>query len=134
MATRSRIGYVNENGSITSAYCHYDGYPQHNGKILKEHYTTLDKVKQLVDGGDMTCLGATCDKPEGHTWENPVENVTVYYGRDRGEKNVDAKVSPTKETFVELAKGSWGEYVYIFENGKWSYSEVSCFMERSIRV
>jgi hypothetical protein len=125
MATRSRIGYVNENGQIVSAYCHYDGYPKHNGKILKKHYTTLDKVKQLVNRGDMSCLGDVCEKPEGHSFATPSPRVTVYYGRDRGEKNVNAKISATKKDLVKLAEGSWGEYVYLFENGKWAYCDVS---------
>ena len=124
MATRSRIGYVNEAGSIVSAYCHYDGYPQHNGKILLKHYNTIDKVRELVIEGDMSCLRPTCRKVEGHTFDNPDGNVTVYYGRDCGEKNTEAKVCKTKDELVEMADGSWGEYVYLFENGKWTYSPV----------
>ena len=38
MATRSNIGIVNEDDSITAIYCHWDGYPEHNGKILLNHY------------------------------------------------------------------------------------------------
>lgn len=124
MATRSRIGYTNNDGSIVSAYCHYDGYPQHNGKILLESYQTLDKVKELVNNGDMSCLRSRCDKPEGHTWEKPHADVTLYYGRERGEKNVEARISKSKDELVQLANGSWGEYVYLFENGKWTFSPV----------
>jgi hypothetical protein len=124
MSTRSRIGYTNNDGSIVSAYCHYDGYPQHNGKILLESYKTLGKVKELVNGGDMSVLRSRCDKPEGHTFEKPHTGATVYYGRDRGEKNVEARISNSKDDFVLLAEGSWGEYAYLFENGKWIFCSV----------
>ena len=42
MATRSVIGIVNLDKSITGIYCHYDGYPENNGKILLNHYTDAD--------------------------------------------------------------------------------------------
>jgi len=29
MATRSNVGYVKANGSISAVYCHWDGYPEH---------------------------------------------------------------------------------------------------------
>ena len=27
MATRSAIGYINIDGTVTGTYCHWDGYP-----------------------------------------------------------------------------------------------------------
>lgn len=33
MATRSRIGIENQDGTVTSVYCHWDGYPENNGRI-----------------------------------------------------------------------------------------------------
>ena len=55
MATRSRIGLQLSDDSIVSVYCHYDGYPAHNGRILCTHYDTIEKVRELIDGGDMSC-------------------------------------------------------------------------------
>ena len=54
MATRSRIGIELKDGSILSAYHHWDGYPQWLGRILNTHYTSRDKVADLIDGGDMS--------------------------------------------------------------------------------
>ena len=39
MATRSRIAIEKENGTVESIYCHWDGYPENNGRILVENYT-----------------------------------------------------------------------------------------------
>ena len=57
MATRSRIGIELKDGSILSAYHHWDGYPQWLGRILNTHYNTKTKVVQLIDGGDMSVAG-----------------------------------------------------------------------------
>ena len=37
MATRSLIGLENQDGSINYVYCHYDGYPEYQLKMLLEH-------------------------------------------------------------------------------------------------
>jgi hypothetical protein len=39
MATRSRIGIQLKDKSVLSVYCHWDGYPEWNGKKLKEGST-----------------------------------------------------------------------------------------------
>ena len=54
MATRSRIGIELNDGSILSAYHHWDGYPEWLGRILTTHYNTKAQVAELIDGGDMS--------------------------------------------------------------------------------
>ena len=60
MATRSRIGIELQDGSILSAYHHYDGYPSWLGRILKTHYNSKEKVAELIDGGDMSSAWTNC--------------------------------------------------------------------------
>ena len=56
MATRSRIGIELKDGSILSAYHHWDGYPQWLGRILNTHFNSRQQAADLIDGGDMsTC-------------------------------------------------------------------------------
>ena len=55
MGTRSLIGKQLKDGSILGVYCHYDGYPEFNGRILRDNFDTEDKVNKLIDGGDMSC-------------------------------------------------------------------------------
>ena len=57
MATRSYIGKLNPDNTVSYIYCHYDGYPEHNGVILQEHYSTPFKVDQLLALGDLSVLG-----------------------------------------------------------------------------
>lgn len=126
MGTRSRIGYKQENGQVISAYCHWDGYPSHNGKILLENYNTLEAVQNLVAPGDMSSLNPKCDKPEGHPFEKPVDGYTVYYGRDRGEKNVTPRMDENEDAFVADSE----EYSYLFKGGKWHVSDHGAALRR----
>ena len=48
MSTRSWIGIKQKNQSLNLVYCHYDGYIEHNGLLLQNHYQTVDKIKQLI--------------------------------------------------------------------------------------
>ena len=54
MATRSRIGYVLKDDSIVSVYHHWDGYPEWLGVTLNKHYNEDEKVRELIDGGNMS--------------------------------------------------------------------------------
>ena len=54
MSTNARIGIKLEDGSILSAYHHWDGYPEWLGVILKTRYETKEKVAELIDGGNMS--------------------------------------------------------------------------------
>ena len=54
MSTNARIGIKLEDGSILSAYHHWDGYPEWLGVTLKEHYNTKDQIAELIDDGNMS--------------------------------------------------------------------------------
>jgi hypothetical protein len=119
MGTRSRIGMMNEDGSITSVYCHWDGYPSHNGVILLENYQDPEKIKMLISLGDLSSLEKKLI-PEGnvvHSFEDPADGVCVFYGRDRKENGTSCGVSANMKEFIEIA--DWCDYCYIFEAGVW---------------
>ena len=104
MATRSRIGIENENGTISSIYCHFDGYPEGVGKTLKENYTDRDVVKSLIELGDISSLGDDIFS-------------TVAYHRDRGEKLHKAR---TDESLKAFSRSDYEEYGYVFTlENKW---------------
>ena len=68
MGTRSRIGIQLKDNSVLSVYCHYDGYPEFNGRVLRDNYDTIEKVRNLIDGGDMSC-----------TWTNAGWNLSLIH-------------------------------------------------------
>ena len=75
----------------------------------------------IIITGDLSLL---CEKlypdperPHSFDYDSRQEDVTVAYGRDRGEKGTEAR-----EITLEDAKESWCEYMYVFgKDGKWSY-------------
>ena len=113
MGTRSRIGIQLQDESIVSVYCHYDGYPAFNGKVLRDNYDTVDKVKELIDGGDMSCTWTT----SGWGNETLPETGALYYTM-RGEK-IEDNAPRVDDNIVEYLNDG-EEYAYIFNNfGEW---------------
>ena len=122
MATRSNIGIVNEDGSVTGIYVHWDGYPEHVGKTLLKHYNNFDIVCDLMDLGDLSCLAENLScEDNNHSFENPAPGVCVAYGRDRGETGVESRVFNNISKFEKFADRTGADYQYLFNNGKWQY-------------
>jgi hypothetical protein len=116
MATRSHIGLRNLDGTVDYIYCHYDGYPQHNGKILAEHYQDIDKVKQLLELGSLSILseeiGEQQDFDDRSTHN---EKWCLAYGRDRNQPNT----SKRNTYFDNLLKDDNVDYLYVFDGNYW---------------
>ena len=109
MGTRSLIGKQLSDGSILGVYCHYDGYPAYNGRILRTHYNTIEKVRELIDGGDMSCARTNAG------WNNEtLPEVGPLYYSARGED------CPPRhdETMTEFFNNG-EEFGYIYQNGEW---------------
>ena len=102
MATRSRIGIELKDGSILSAYHHWDGYPEWLGRILTTHYNTKEKVSELIDGGDMS----SC-------WNDDKE--AEYYSA-RGE-NCPPRLD--SDIVEYLLPNNSEEFAYVFRKGEW---------------
>ena len=119
MGTRSRIG-VMHGDKCKSVYCHWDGYLGYYGKMLQEHYDS-SKANFLVALGDLSSLCLEVEIPEGveHSFDEPAGNITVFYGRDRGEKGTEFKVAHTFEQFLEQCNNCAAEYYYIMRDGVW---------------
>ncbi len=108
MATRSRIGLELADDAVLSVYHHYDGYPQWLGVILRQKFNTREKVAELLDGGDISCIDSDTN------WNREkVENYVQYYN-DRGE-NTEPRLDLSVEQY--LVDGE--EYAYLFENNEW---------------
>lgn len=99
-------------------YCHWDGYPSNNGAILFNWYKNRARVEKLISLGQMSSLGKFISPEEAgggsHSFDNQMADVTVYYGRDRGEENTEPFVAESEEKLDEIVEDSWAEYVYIY--------------------
>ena len=112
MGTRSTIAIQNEDGTVTGIYVHWDGYTSNNGRILQENYTTEADVRELIALGDLSSLGKTVGTK--HSFGNAPRNECNAYGRDRGEKGVEAM---TYASHAALIEGMGQEYDYLFTPG-----------------
>jgi hypothetical protein len=117
MSTHSAIVEKTATG-YRGIYCHWDGYPEGVGATLKKHYTDPVKVSALIDLGDISCLREEVAPTKGmvHSFNSPREDVTVAYGRDRGEDGIETKTGATLKEVVDQIDY---EYIYLFENEKW---------------
>jgi len=127
MGTRSRIGYELPDHSVVSVYCHWDIYPEGNGKILVQHYLNRKDVQELIDGGSMSSLRTRgtwdhssplrdedgeyiCDAAGYLKYENDREPQPLYHS-ERGDGE-----EPTHTSFDEFVSGNLGgeEYAYLY--------------------
>ena len=125
MATRSSI-HSFDGETLTSVYCHWDGYPSHHAPILLEHINTPEKVNELLGFGSISSLEKNTIPTEEHSFEHPQKDVTIFYGRDRGESyheanvttivNVDDNGLPTASS---LPIREAYQYLYDLRNNTW---------------
>ena len=124
MGTRSTIALEFADGTVEQVYCHWDGYLEHNGQILLEHYSNPFILRDLIDLGDISSLKPTVGTKHAFShfdtemdqkeYETLYGEMTTFYGRDRGETGAD------KKSFVDfqdyLAHHQYEEYDYILRN------------------
>ena len=138
MATRGRIGIKLTDGSILSAYHHWDSYPQWLGVNLVKNFNSQELASELIDGGDMSACYST------HTWESePLKQEVIQpdgsskfeYVQDKEGQTIYTKVKATaspqyysargedtpprldKDLFEYLDNGE--EFAYVWEEGFW---------------
>lgn len=134
MSTRSAIAWYDlalKTGM--SVYCHWDGYPAGVGRTLLDYYNDEGRVKHLVSLGDLSYVGQFIDPGEyakaynvkakavnAHCFDHPWPHVTVAYGRDRGEHDVDAHVWNNVGIVSDLLSSmekyyDWSEFLYVYD-------------------
>jgi hypothetical protein len=119
MGTRSIIG-VMHGDNCKFVYCHWDGYLEHNGRILQEHYDSA-RANHLVALGDISSLQKNIAIPDGveHSFEKPADDITVFYGRDRGTAGVEFRSVNSFKRFLEHVSDYSAEFYYIMQDGVW---------------
>ena len=132
MGTRSTIALEYADGTVEQVYCHWDGYLDHNGAILAEHYSDPFKLRDLIDMGDMSSLGKSIGKkhPFGPAYnetdalkkakvqkevdEAREAGYTTFYKRDRGEEGCEARKYKNTDEYFDCSQQE--EYDYILRN------------------
>lgn len=125
MSTRGNIGVQQPDGSVHYVYHHSDSYPSYLGKMLLEHYNNREAAEAIVALGDLSYVDKRIAPDEGEDhhfdYHRRAPGVTVAYGRDRGEDNVDARTTNCIEDILEQ------EHAYCWvlgpneDDGHWLY-------------
>ncbi|MDE2096217.1 MAG: hypothetical protein KGL39_03160 [Patescibacteria group bacterium] len=139
MGTRSDIIVHRADGKWARIYCHWDGYIAHNGKILFDHYNSQERADALVALGNISSLAPEIGEKHdfdyalhalererveklepGSAYSDPeylrLKNMCNVYGRDRSEKDCEAKVGDTIHA-VWPPDETWTEFTYVFFDG-----------------
>ena len=121
MSTHCGIAVKTEKGYET-IYCHHDGYPEYMWEMLTENYNSFFKASGLVSLGDASSISKRMVplRDSGHSFDNPEDDVCVFYHRDRGESWEDT--APEIYQFHEKSRLlNCYYYLYIFEEDCWKY-------------
>ena len=125
MATRSRIGLELADGSILSAYHHWDGYPEWLGRILNTHYNSKELAAELIDGGDMS----SCWTEDRWNSETKAQEYGPQYYSQRGD---DCPPRLDADLCEYLLPANGEEYHYVFRNGEWVCYNMHEFDDRKL--
>ena len=99
MSTRAAIGYKAADGKVVTIYSHYDGYPSHVGKILKEHHSSDKCLHKLISG------------PHIRNFDH--DGTAVLFGEGDGAAEVS-------EDMIEAIYGYDYLYLWSFADQKWT--------------
>ncbi|MBO5435960.1 hypothetical protein J6A31_09210 [bacterium] len=125
MSTPCNIGIINYDDSVDVIYCHWDGYPSYQTQILLTDYNTEQKVRELINLGDISMLGSkVTPDTNSHSFTDPEPDTVIAYHRDRKDKWEETKPKHFKNK-RELKHSYYRQvYIYLFDSktGLWSYT------------
>ena len=139
MATRATIAKLDDNG-VKAIYLHSDGYLEHAGRILAEHYRDESKVDELLAHGDVSIIDENIGvKIDFNDYKTRYANKQCkFYMRDRGEKYKQAEQLKDETELIEFSNNCDVDFIYMFAYGYWyvydihngeAYNEINKFKE-----
>ena len=139
MATRAIIAKLDDKG-VKAIYNHSDGYLEHAGRILAEHYRDESKVDELLAHGDVSIIDENIGvKIDFNDYKTRYANKQCkFYMRDRGEKYKHAEQLKDETELIEFSNNCDVDFIYMFAYGYWyvydihngeAYNEINRFKE-----
>lgn len=125
MSTTAFIGIEDPDTEyVRGIYCHWDGYLEGVGAVLRKHYLDSKKIEDLISLGSISSLreniGEKHDFFDSETAEN--KSWTTSYNRDRGE---DIVIDEYKSLY-EIPQDGLYAFGYVYTKyGLWLYKELS---------
>ena len=106
MATRAQVARFSGPTEIETIYNHYDGYPDHLGQALKDHFNNQDAVIDLMDGGNLRYIDPETGEPE-------------HFKNERSNRIKGADIEELFGEYADWVDSSSGEYAYIWDGDEW---------------
>ena len=75
MATRALIGFLDDDKQLVGTYNHYDGYPEHLGKVLVKHFNDEDAAERLASTGYISSIDMETGDIDSKYDEDPTYKV-----------------------------------------------------------
>lgn len=127
MSTRGSISILKD-GKCLATYTHWDSYLSHKGNMLLTFHNSQEAAERIIQLGNSSIISERLDDlPNGWSFDNypsfldevnyaEFRKYSVFYGRDRGEKEQDAAEFDTwEDAMVDYEN----EYNYLWKDGKW---------------
>jgi hypothetical protein len=105
MGTHAMIGIVENDGTVTASYCHYDGYLAGVGQTLFNHYNTQYDAEVVAKGGYMSALY----EDYLTTRQEAVHNEPPY------------EYESVNHFFAEGADECGADYLYLWDGQAWFF-------------
>ena len=121
MATRALIGYLDEDRVLTCTYNHYDGYPDHLGKILDEHFGNELDAEKIANEGYISYIDED-GNIEAKTERSPKK---IELGRDFDWEDALYEIANKISSYD-------ANYAYIWYEGDGAWSEIKNTGTRSM--
>ena len=121
MATRALIGYLDDDRVLTSTYNHYDGYPDHLGKMLDKYFSNEELAKKIAGTGYISYI----DDDGNIESKNQMNPERTELGRDLD----------FEDALFEMAKqiDRYGaDFAYIWYEGDGDWTEIKNTGTRSM--
>ena len=106
MGTRSIIGTLNDNGTVTASYCHYDGYLEGVGSTLLDSYNSDAEANMVAKGGYLSSLSDSYSE-----------------SKESAVNDDQADFFSSKDVYEKA--DNWGaEYLYLWDGTQWLVNKV----------
>jgi hypothetical protein len=121
MATRSTIAVEHEDGTVSAISAHWDGYLEHNGKLLASYYDSRLAAEFLISKGSLSSLGKKVGTKHPFSphdsglsmdeYEAKYGDMCTYYGRDRGEEDTEPTKFSSYDEYLEKLQSEEFNYI-----------------------
>jgi hypothetical protein len=105
MSTHALIAKKDHDGTVRSVYCHYDGFPQHTGQILRDCYNDPAVIDIVMNFGNLKFITPHVSDIEFYVIDSRIDERALSH--------------PGAKSFLNYGLKSDSDFLYLFEQDRW---------------